>query len=197
MEFRHLITFREVADNLSFTKSAEKLFMAQSSVSAQIKALEDDLNTKLFDRIGRRVMLTQSGRKLYEYARCMEDMALEIRSEISDSAYSEGNLTIRVPETLAAVYMPKIVDQFHKTHPKVKLTFMNCTDRQLREELNSGRIDLAFLMTDSIHFKDVHVRLLKTETLILVAGATHPFSQDMTASLENLHGQTLLLPKTD
>ncbi len=197
MEFRHLLTFREVADTLSFTKSAERLFMAQSSVSAQIKALEDDLNTKLFDRIGRRVILTQSGRKLYEYARCMEDMTLEIRSEISDSSYSEGNLTIRVPETLAAVYMPRIVERFHKTHPKVRLTFMNCTDRQLREELNSGRIDLAFLMTDSIHFKDVKVCLLKAETLILTAGAYHPFSQDMAASLECLHGQTLLLPKTD
>lgn len=197
MEFRHLLTFREVADSLSFTKSAEKLFMAQSSVSAQIKALENDLDTKLFDRIGRQVILTQSGRKLYEYARCMEDMTLEIRSEISNSSYSEGNLTIRVPETLAAVYMPGIVDRFHKIHPKVKLTFMNCTDRQLREELNSGRIDLAFLMTDSVHFKDVNVRLLKTETLALTAGASHPLTLDMTASLESLNGQTLLLPKTD
>lgn len=197
MEFRHLITFKAVADHLSFTKTAEMLFMAQSSVSAQIKALEDELNTKLFDRIGRRVILTQAGQKLYGYARRMEDMALEIRSELSNDAYSEGSLTIRVPETLAAVYMPQIIDRFHKAHPKAKLIFMNCTDRQLREELNSGRIDLAFLMTDAIYFKDVHIRLLKILALVLAAGASHPLAHDKTASLESLNGQTLLLPKTD
>ena len=197
MEFRQLITFRAVADHLSFTKTAEKLFMAQSSVSAQIKILEDELNTKLFDRIGRRVVLTQSGQKLYEYARRIEEMTHEIRSEISGSGYSEGTLTIRVPETLASVYMPEITARFHKTHPKVKLTFMNCTDRQLREELNSGRIDLAFLMTDSIYLKDVNVRLLKAEALVLAAGSSHPMAQSKTASLDIINGQTLLLPKTD
>ena len=197
MEFRQLITFRAVADHLSFTKTAETLFMAQSTVSAQIKILEDELNTKLFDRIGRRVMLTQSGQKLYEYARRIEEMTHEIQSEISGSDYSEGTLTIRVPETLASVYMPEIIDRFHKTHPKVKLTLTNCTDRQLREELNSGRIDLAFLMTDSIYLKDVNVRLLKAEALVLAAGSSHPLAQSKTASLDIINGQTLLLPKTD
>lgn len=197
MEFKQLMTFRAVADHLSFTKTAEKLFMAQSSVSAQIKILEDELNTKLFDRIGRRVILTQAGQKLYEYARRVEEMTHEIQSEISGSDYSEGTLTIRVPETLASVYMPEIIDRFHKTHPKVKLTLMNCTDRQLREELNSGRIDLAFLMTDSIYLKDVNVRLLKTEALILAAGSSHPLAQGKAASLDIINRQTLLLPKTD
>ncbi len=57
MEFRQLRTFRAVADNSSFSKAAEKLYMAQSSVSAQIKLLEEELDLKLFDRIGRRESL--------------------------------------------------------------------------------------------------------------------------------------------
>ncbi|MCD4719593.1 MAG: LysR family transcriptional regulator [Desulfobacula sp.] len=197
MEFRQLKTFRAVADNLNFTKTAEQLFMAQSSVSAQIKALEDELKIKLFDRIGRRVLLTEAGRKLYEYARRMEEMSLEIRSEVSGSRYTRGSLTIRVPETLAAVYMPDIVDRFHKANPKVKLTFINCTDTQLKEELNSGRIDLAFLMTDTIHFKDVNVRLLKTEKLVLTASPSHPLAFENKINLKNLNHQTVLLAKTD
>jgi DNA-binding transcriptional LysR family regulator len=197
MEFRQIKTFRAVADNLSFTKAAVQLFMAQSSVSAQIKTLEEELEIKLFDRIGRSVLLTDAGIKLYDYARRMEDMTLEIRSEISNSKYSRGNLTIRVPETLAAVYMPAIVDRFHAQHPKVKLTFINCTDRQLKEELNSGRIDLAFLMTDSIHFNDVTVRMLKTEKLHLAASPLHPLAIKKNIRLKDLDGQTVLLPKTD
>lgn len=197
MEFRNLKTFRTVADNLSFTKTAEQLFMAQSSVSAQIKALEAELEIKLFDRIGKRVLLTDAGRKLYDYARRMEDMTLEIRSEVSNSKYTRGNLTIRVPETLAAAYMPKIIERFHQKNPKVNLTFINCSDQHLREELNSGRIDLAFLMTGALHFADVNIHRLKTENLILVANRTHPLALRETVDLTDLADHTVLLAKTD
>ena len=197
MEFRQLRTFRAVADNSSFSKAAEELFMAQSSVSAQIRALEEELNLKLFDRIGRRVLISDAGRKLYEYARRIEDMAAEIRSELTSDKNFRGSLTIRIPETLASVYMPEVVERFYKDHPLVKLNLINCSDVQLREELNSGRIDLAFLMTDSIHLKEVNVRMLKTENLILISGPAHPLAKKKKVLQNDLKGQTLLLPKTD
>lgn len=197
MEFRQLRTFRAVADNSSFSKAAGELFMAQSSVSAQIRALEEELNLKLFDRIGRRVLISDAGRKLYEYARRIEDMTAEIRSELTSDKNFRGSLTIRIPETLASVYMPEVVERFYKDHPLVKLNLINCSDVQLREELNSGRIDLAFLMTDSIHFKEVNVRMLKTENLILISGPAHPLAKKKKVLQNDLKGQTLLLPKTD
>ncbi len=153
MEFRQLRTFRAVADNQSFTKAAGELFMAQSSVSAQIRALEEELNLKLFDRIGRRVLISDAGRKLYEYARRIDEMTAEIRSELSSDRNIYGTLTVRIPETLASVHMPEVIGRFYSDNPRVKLNLINCSDVQLREELNSGRIDLAFLMTDSIAFK--------------------------------------------
>lgn len=197
MEFRQLKTFRAVAENLSFTKTAEKLYMAQSSVSAQIKALEEELQTKLFDRIGRRVLITDAGLKLYEYARRMDDMTDEIQSELSGSGYKSGSLTIRVPETIASVYIPEIVEQFYMLNPEVNLIFINCSDRQLKEELNSGRIDLAFLMTDSINFKDVNIQFLKTENIVLVSGSSHPLSARSCITPGDLKNRTFLLPKTD
>ncbi|MCP3898863.1 MAG: LysR family transcriptional regulator, partial [Desulfobacteraceae bacterium] len=103
-----------------------------------MKALEEELKVKLFDRIGRRVLITDAGLKLYEYARRIEEMTNEIQSEVIESDNFRGTLTIRVPETLATVYMPEIIDRFHKVNPNVKLTFINCSDLQLREELNSG-----------------------------------------------------------
>jgi DNA-binding transcriptional LysR family regulator len=197
MEFRQLRTFRMVADMLSFSKAAERLFMAQSSVSAQIKSLEETLDIKLFDRIGRRVLLTDAGRKLYEYARRIEEMTMEIRSEMTDAKNGRGSLTIRVPETLATLYMPEVVERFHGDNPRVKLNFINCTDQQLREELNSGRIDAAFLMTDTVRLKEVNVRLLKTENLVLVASPSHSLVRQKKVAIDDLNGQTLLLPKTD
>ncbi len=197
MEIRQLRTFRVVADNLSFSKAADQLCMAQSSVSAQIRSLEEDLDLRLFDRIGRRVLITDAGLKLYEYARRIEEMTDEIRTEVTGAKSVRGALTIRIPETLAAVYMPSVVERFHEDNPQVKLTFINCSDRQLREELNSGRIDLAFLMTDAVHLREVNVRMLKTEALILVAGAAHCLNKLDKVGFKDLNGQSLLLPRTD
>jgi DNA-binding transcriptional LysR family regulator len=197
MEFRQLRTFRVVADRLSFSSAARQLHMAQSSVSAQIRLLEEELGLRLFDRIGRRVLITDAGRKLYDYARRIEDMTDEIRTEVTGVKNVRGALTIRIPETLASVYMPRVVDRFYADNPQVRLNFINCTDRQLREELNSGRIDLAFLMTDAIHLKEVNVRMLGTEKLALVAGPDHWLATLKEVHPQDLRGQTALLPTTD
>ncbi len=197
MEFRQLRTFRAVADHLSFSKAAEHLFMAQSSVSAQIRSLEADLDLKLFDRIGRRVLITDAGLKLYDYARRIEEMTNEIRSEVTGAKDVRGALTIRIPETLATVYMPEVVERFCGDNPRVQLNFINCSDLQLREELNSGRIDLAFLMIDAVFLKEVNVRMLRTEELVLVAAPGHPLARRRRILPDDLDGQTILLPKTD
>jgi DNA-binding transcriptional LysR family regulator len=197
MELRQLKTFRVVADYLSFSKAAERLHMAQSSVSAQIIQLEEELDLKLFDRLGRRVLITDAGKKLYEYARRMMEMTAEIRSDIMGVKNVGGSLTVRIPESLATIYMPKIIERFHKDNPQVKLNLINCTDRQLREELNSGRIDLAFLMTDGITLKEVNMHMLKTEKLVLMAGQGNPLAAKEKIMPDDLHRQTVLLPRTD
>lgn len=197
MEFRQLKTFRAVAENLSFTKTADQLFMAQSTVSAQIRGLEEELGVKLFDRIGRRTLLTDAGRKLLEYARRMESMTAEIRSQLTGESYLRGSITIRIPETLATLYLPEIIERFHGDYPLVKLNCINCSERMLKEELNSGRIDLAFLLTDSIRLKEVNVKMLKSEELILVVGPKNMLCRRDRISLKDLQGQTVLLSKTD
>ena len=197
MEIRQLKTLITVAEKLSFTRAAETLHLAQSSVSAQIKSLEQELDLKVFDRIGRRVQLTEAGRKLVAYARKMDEMTREIQSEFSADRYARGALTIRVPETIAAIYLPEVACRFHARHPGVALDFINCTDQQLREELNSGRIDLAFLLTDAVTFKQVNVKLLKTEELALISGPGHPFAGRAEICLADLEGQTILRPRTD
>jgi DNA-binding transcriptional LysR family regulator len=197
MELRQLKTFMVVADELSFTRASQRLHMAQSSVSAQVKALETDLGVKVFDRIGRRVLLTDAGRKLYRYARRMKEMTREIKSQFSADDYIRGSLTVRVPETVAGVYMPEIVQAFSKAHPRVALQMINCSDEQLREELNSGRIDLAFLLSDAIHLKEVNIRRLRSEKLLWVAGQDHPLVIAGPVGYQDLADRRFLRPLTD
>lgn len=135
--------------------------------------------------------------KLYGYARRMMEMAHEIQSEITGSENFRGSLTIRIPDTLATVYMPDVVERFYKDNPQVKLNFINCADDQLREELNSGRIDIAFLMTDSINLKEVKIEMLKTLDLVMIAGPVHSLVKKQGVQPNDLHQQTILLSKTD
>lgn len=199
MELRHLATFKAVADRLSFTRATRDLHLAQSSISAQVKALEEELGVRLFDRIGRRIRLTDAGRELYQYAGRMLEMTKEIQSQISGtgSAQALGRLTVRVPETLAAVHMPGILTAFHRAYPRVVLEFMNCSDVELKEELNAGKIDLAFLLTESVSLNEVNIRMLGTEPLVMVTGPDHPFMAMPKVRWKDLEGRTLMLPKTD
>ncbi len=170
-------------------------------MSAQIKSLEDDLEIKLFDRIGRRIYLTTAGEKLYGYAQKMKGMEDEIYSAVSNEGFDQGYLTIRIPETVATKYFPDIITRYHQEYPRVRVDCINCSDHALPRELNSGRIDLAFLMTDSLHMENVKVRYLKNEKMVLVGSPNHPLVKNSlkgkTMSLADLDHQTFLLATTD
>lgn len=197
MEFRQLKSFLVVAEELNFTRAAEKLYLAQSSVSAQIQALEQSLDAPLFERIGKTVILTDAGKKLKKYARKMMEMAEEIQSEIKMEEHIRGSLVIRMPETLATYAMPWVVEEFQKNYPLVSLRFINCSDQQLKHELNTGRLDLAFLIIDTIHIEGVNFEMLRLEELILAAAPSHLLAEKREVFPEDLRQETLLLPRTD
>src|SRR2546421_3651462 len=100
MDLRQLNTFRLVATTLSFTRAAAALSYAQSSVTAQIQSLEDELGVQLFDRLGRRVALTDAGLRLLRYADRLLDLAEEARAAVADGGDPLGSLCISAPETL-------------------------------------------------------------------------------------------------
>src|SRR5271157_1473927 len=99
MEIRQLRSFRTVANLLSFNKAAGQLHYAQSSISAQIQVLEDELGVQLFDRLGRKVQLTESGLQLLQYANKILDLVNETQSEVAGNKEPLGSLTVRIPET--------------------------------------------------------------------------------------------------
>ena len=114
MEHRQLRTFRAVARELSFTRAAEELGYVQSSVTAQVKALEAELGVPLFDRLGRRVVLTDAGRALQGYAGMILDLHEEARAAVAgehDGAPT-GSLTVSAPETLCTYRLPRLLRRF-------------------------------------------------------------------------------------
>src|SRR5215216_4831156 len=121
MDLRQLKTFQTVAETLSFTRAAELLDYAQSSVTAQVRSLEDELGVRLFDRLGRRVRLTDSGDRLLEYAAKILNLADEARLAVSDSSEPSGQLIVAAPETLSTYRLPPLLKQYRALFPRVQL----------------------------------------------------------------------------
>ncbi|MGO9119287.1 MAG: LysR family transcriptional regulator [Desulfomonilaceae bacterium] len=197
MEIRHLKTFLTVARLLSFNKAAERLHYAQSSISAQIQALETELGVQLFDRLGRRILLTEAGERLLQYAERIVDLAEETRAEIGGERDPEGSLTIRIPESLGIHRLPPVINEFSSRFPRVRLNFTTCVHEGLQKDLRQGVIDLAFLLTDSFHAGDLETEALGYESIVLVASPSHRLAKEKLVRTRDLREDTLLLSRVD
>ncbi len=197
MELRQLKTFQTVATLLSFNRAAEVLNYAQSTVSAQIRALEDDLGVMLFDRLGKRTVLTEAGELLSHYAQKMLDIEAETRADVRGRHQSQGSLTIRVPQTIGNHFLPPVLGEFRRRFPRVRFDFHTCAFHNLAHELQTGVTDLAFLLAESIQSAELVAEPLRFEPLVLVANPGNPLADAAKVGMNDLSGQPVFLAKSD
>lgn len=197
MDLRELRTFRAVATQLSFSRAAQALHYAQSTVSAQVQALEEDLDVRLFDRLGRSVKLTEAGERLLAYAEKLLDVANEARAEVKGGGEATGALTIRVPESLCVQHFPPLLARFQARHPRVRLNLITCTQEGLAQDLQKGVTDLAFLLAETIGAVDLRVENLTSVPLVLVAAPSHPLARRRKLKAADFSQATLLLTRVD
>lgn len=197
MDLQRLRTFRTVATLMNFNRAASVLNYSQSAVSAQIKTLENELGTLLFNRIGKSIQLTAAGVKMLTYADKLLAIEEEALAEIADRNAASGLLTIRMPQTIATHYLPRILCDFHPRFPGLRLDVTSCAQHQLEHELKIGTVDLAFLFADGIAAKELEAELLCVEPLSVVAHPDHALAAYDQVDFKDLEGQLLLLPKND
>jgi DNA-binding transcriptional LysR family regulator len=194
MELRQLQTFREVAKTLSFTRTAATLNYAQSSVSAQIQALEEELGVTLFDRLGRRITLTAAGQRLLPYADKMLALADEALIAVPDDQEPTGSLAIAAPETLCAYRLPPVVEAFRHCHPKVDIIFRpSPTGEDWDTLLADGLADAALLMTEPYQSERLLVEPLYPEPILVLVNSRHRLSHGQLLAPQEFQGETLLL----
>ena len=119
MDMQRLRTFRMAATLMNFNRAAENLNCSQSTVSAQIKGLENEVGATLFKRVGKSVRLTEGGAKMLTYADKLLALRDEAVAEITGGNRSSGLLTIRTPQTVAAFYLPHILREYQPRFPGV------------------------------------------------------------------------------
>ncbi|CAI8711590.1 MULTISPECIES: LysR family transcriptional regulator [Bacillus] len=194
MEIKQLITFKTAAENLNFTQTAKILNFAQSSVTAQIKALEAELGTALFERLGKRLFLTEAGRKFQLYANKMIALSYEAKMVVQDQEKSSGTLVIGAQESQCTYRLPSILKEFKTKFPQIRLIFKPAhSNEAVKEQLMEGKLDLAFIL-DTCKIEDVlHVESLIQEELKIVVCPNHPLLKNPIISTKDLESETLLL----
>lgn len=197
MELRQLKTFQMVARLLNFNRAAESLNYAQSTVSVQIKLLEDEFGVPLFNRLGKRVQLTEAGQMLVRYSQKMLDIEKETMGVVSGWEEPHGSLSVRIPQSIGTYVLPSVLSQYRARFPKIGFDISTCAYDELIHELRAGITDVAFLLTDSIPFAELKTEVLCIERLVIVSSPNHPLARKSALKLADLADQTILLPKHD
>jgi DNA-binding transcriptional LysR family regulator len=198
MEIRHLNTFRTVAVELSFTRAAVRLGYVQSAVTSHIKALEDELGVRLFDRLGRRIMLTHAGSQLLSYADKILQLADEATAMISQAGEPTGPVIVSAPEMLCAYRLPPVIRELHRQHPGIQLLFRSnptgALDSSLWHALANGDIDAAIVLDENLASTDsLSVEHLTSEPLVVVSAPQHPLAHAPVIGPADLDGVPVLL----
>lgn len=164
MEMRHVKTFCAIVKYGSFSKAAHALGYAQSTVTAHMKALENDLHLPLFDRLGKKVLLTKAGHQFHPYA--LELLAIyEKAQEIPQNSDDlKGTLTITSNESLAVYRLPQLLRMYKQENPKVNIVLETTTNEQAMNKLREGESDVIFIIGESMEHNDFITRTFCNES---------------------------------
>lgn len=194
MDTKQLMTFKLAAENLNFTQTAKVLNFAQSSVTSQVKALEAELGTRLFERLGKRLILTDEGRKFKGYADKMIALAKEAEGAVSGSSEPIGTIVIGAQESQCTYRLPPVLVKFKSQYPRVKLVFQPAnSDGETRARLMDGVLDIAFITDVLKPGNAVTVEPLVKEDMKMVSSPDHPLLTKHTVLPADLEQETLLL----
>ncbi|MDF2886223.1 MAG: LysR family transcriptional regulator [Lacrimispora sp.] len=192
MSIRHLRIFLTVCEcNNSITRAAKKLYMTQPSVSVAIQELEKYYGIVLFDRISRRLYLTEAGRQFLEYAKrifaLLDDMEKGIRNW--DTI---GVLRVGASITIGSQFMPSYVEKFSVMYPEAEVQVFIGTSHQLEQKLLSNELDFA-LVERPVHEIALLAEPYMEDALAVIAPGRHPYYEGQVLKKEELSGQKFLL----
>lgn len=146
LENFRLKVFRAVAEHLNFRKAAEQLFLTQPAVTLQIKALENDLGTRLFDRSGGKITLTRPGSLLLDYAKKLASLAVEAERELGCSEGGvSGELVLGASTTIAQYVLPRLLVAFQNEYPKIHFLLRSGNTGDIVRCLIEGKVALGLI----------------------------------------------------
>jgi DNA-binding transcriptional LysR family regulator len=197
MEMRHLRYFVAVAEELSFTRAAQRLHIAQPPLSRQIQQLEQLLGVQLFERNSRQLKLTETGKFFYSHAVQLLAQTADLESMTRRVGNIERSLAVGYVGSTLYGMLPKIIRRFRDENTTVELSLHEMSTMDQIRALKDGHIDVGF---GRIRHEDANIRrvILREEKMIVACPVGHPLSLlKPVLALRDLVGETLIIfPKT-
>jgi DNA-binding transcriptional LysR family regulator len=176
MADRRLQVFHAVAKHLSFTKGAEAVFMTQPAVTFQVRQLEEQFNTRLFDRAQGRISLTPAGQVAFEYAEKILAMSAEMEARLREmSGQAAGPLLIGASTTIADFLLPRILGEFKARHPSILPRLFVANSEAVQERVAERSLDLGFIEGDS-RLPSLESHACCQDELQVVCAPSHPLA---------------------
>ncbi len=191
MELKNLDTFIQVAELSSFTKAADKLGYSQSTVSFQIKQLENELGSQLFERINHTVSLTERGKEVLVYAHQISKLTREMENSSHSDQNVHGYIRIAMADSLCSWIMNESFNNFHKEYPGITLKIIAASTEEMFRLLNQNEVDLVYTLDNHIYDKNYIIQSEEQMQTHFVTSST--FLEKANISLEELVSQPFIL----
>ncbi|MEV8377605.1 LysR family transcriptional regulator [Kribbella sp. NPDC056861] len=192
MDSRQLEYFVAVAEELSFTRAAQRLFTVQSTVSAAIRALETDLKTTLFDRSTRQVQLSDAGEALLPEAKAALEALDRARAVVEEASTGlRGNVRIGTMTRLSLIDLASLLGSFYQRYPlvEVQVTTSPTGSSGLADDVRHGRLDVALVGLSRAEMTGLEPRELATVQFAVLVPAAHRLASAASVRLEDLAGE--------
>ena len=195
MEWQQIVGFYHVARLQSFTRAAGATFRTQSALSQQIKALEEEFNCRLFERVGKRnLRLTPEGEGFFRFARLVLQELENFKEELEALRGGQrGRLKIAAPFTTLYHLFPQAVGEFTSQFPEVELTLLDRPQETVIELVRNGDIDFGFTLERVVPKGLLAIRWKPVETVLMVPSG-HPLADLRRVSLKQIAKYPLILP---
>ena len=195
MELDQVTAFLEVARQRSFSRAAEKLYRTQPAISAQIRALEQELGQKLFDRSGRKIFLTPAGDVLYEYGEklvALHRETLQRVLEVQDAV--AGKLVVGANEATCLYVLPQVFAGFKRKYPQVGISIYRNFSHKILQKMAEHQVDIG-IVTLPVTQNNLKVMPIFEDELQVVVPAKHPMAKRAAVKIEDLVPEPLIFPK--
>lgn len=193
MEIKNLITFVRLTEVQNFSKTAEQLGYSQSAVTMQIKQMEAELQTQLFERIGKHVKLTQAGERLLPYALEILDSVRKAEGIVQEPDRISGKLRIGTSESYITSILPPVIMEFSEICPHVEIITSTALVQELFTMLRQNDVDIIYFLDQKIYFPEWVKVLEQPEHIFFVASSDSELAGKKRISIEQLLQEPLCL----
>ena len=192
MNIRKLEIFYQTAKCLNMSQVAKDMYISQPAISQCISEIESEIDTKLFDRIGKKLYLTHEGKIFYEYTRRILNIYEESIDVLRSSKSNKGHLVIGASTTIGTYIMPHIINKFNKKEKDIEISMIIDNKQNIEELILNNKVDIAFI-EGTVSSKEIILKDIWTDELVFISSINHEWNGKEYLDLEDLKNNKFII----